>query len=136
MMNSRLAVAIHILSLLASNPRDVATSEWIAGSVNTNPVVIRRITGMLKQAGLLRTQVGVPGAELTRAPSDISLLEVYRAVQPKDELFAIHEQPNPACPVGKNIQSALDNVFDDARKAMEDQLAATSVQDILSRLFS
>jgi DNA-binding IscR family transcriptional regulator len=136
MMNSRLAVAIHILTLIASNPRDVATSEWIAGSVNTNPVVIRRITGLLKQAGLLRTQVGVPGAELIKTPSEISLLEVYKAVQPKDELFTIHESPNPACPVGRNIQSALDTVFDDARRAMEEQLEGQTVQDIMSRLFS
>lgn len=134
MINSRFAVAIHILSLVASGPREKVTSEYIAGSVNTNPVVIRRITGMLKKAGLLQSQVGTPGAVLTRDPGEISLLDIYLAVQEKEVLFSMHENPNPQCPVGKNIQSALEDTFHTAQTAMEKELASKSLQDIRTRM--
>ncbi|ASB87034.1 Rrf2 family transcriptional regulator [Bacillus sonorensis] len=135
MVNSRLAVAIHILSLIASNPREQVSSDIIAGSVNTNPVVIRRMISMLKKAGILTSRPGVAGASLKRDPADISLLDIYRAVQSQEELFAIHEKPNPDCPVGKRIQSTLDETFHSVQKAMENELASKSLKDILSHLF-
>ncbi|WCN37547.1 Rrf2 family transcriptional regulator [Aneurinibacillus uraniidurans] len=134
MINSRFAVAIHILSLIAASPGKPVTSDYIAGSVNTNPVVIRRISGMLKKAGLLQTHAGVAGAILTKEITDISLLDVYRAVQVQDDLFAIHENPNPNCPVGRNIQAALEDAFGNAQKAMENELASKSVADIVHHL--
>lgn len=134
MINSRLAVAIHIMVLLASNPRETVSSEWMAGSVNTNPVVIRRIMGMLRKAGLLTSSAGKTGAELTKEPSDITLLDIFKAVEPKDELFAIHEKPNPACPVGRNIQSALDLTFTRVQTAMEEELRSQSLQDVMNTL--
>ena len=134
MINSRLAVAIHIMVLLASNPRETVSSEWMAGSVNTNPVVIRRIMGMLRKAGLLTSSAGKTGAELTKEPSDTTLLDIFKAVEPKDELFAIHEKPNPACPVGRNIQSALDLTFTRVQTAMEEELRSQSLQDVMNTL--
>lgn len=135
-MNSRLAVAIHIMVLVASNSREPLSSDMIAGSVNTNPVVIRRISGMLKKAGLLTSRAGITGSELTKDPAHISLLDIFKAVQPKDELFAIHEKPNPNCAVGKNIQSALDVTFDRAQRAMETELANQSLKDVMNHLFN
>lgn len=136
MVNSRFAVAIHILSLIASTKnRDQLTSDWIAASVNTNPVVIRRISGMLKKAGIIDSKVGIPGSILTKLPSEITLLEVYKAVQPQEELFAVHDKPNPECPVGKRIQSTLDNVFHSIQMEMESKLAGQSLQDVLDHLF-
>ncbi|MGE8206571.1 Rrf2 family transcriptional regulator [Heyndrickxia sp. NPDC080065] len=136
MINTRFAVAIHILSLVASTKeREKLTSDWIAASVNTNPVVIRRISGMLKKAGLLESQVGIPGSILTKLPSNITLLEVYKAVQPKEELFALHDKPNPECPVGKRIQSTLDDVFHSIQTEMESKLASQTLQDVLDHLF-
>lgn len=136
MVNSRFAVAIHILSLIASTKnRDQLTSDWIAASVNTNPVVIRRISGMLKKAGIIDSNVGIPGSILTKLPSEITLLEVYKAVQPQEELFAVHDKPNPECPVGKRIQSTLDNVFHSIQMEMESKLAGQSLQDVLDHLF-
>lgn len=136
MINSRLAVAIHILTLLAANPHKQLTSDFIAGSVNTNPVVIRRISGMLKKAGLLTSQVGVAGATLTKDPAEISLLDIYRGVQKKDEpLFALHDSPNPNCPVGKNIQGTLNETFGSVQKAMENELASKSLKDVSNHLF-
>ncbi|KXZ17084.1 transcriptional regulator [Bacillus nakamurai] len=133
MINSRLAVAIHILSLISTDER--ASSDMIAGSVNTNPVVVRRTISQLKKAGILTSRAGVPGASLKKDPSEISLLEVYRAVQKKEELFAVHDNPNPDCPVGKNIQQALDETFGSVQRAMENELASKSLYDVMNHLF-
>ncbi|MEC1553066.1 Rrf2 family transcriptional regulator [Bacillus haynesii] len=133
MVNTRLSVAIHILSLIAANPRE--SSEMIAGSVNTNPVVIRRMISQLKKGGILTSRPGVAGATLKRGPEDISLLDIYRAVQPQEELFAIHDKPNPNCPVGRQIQTTLDQTFHSVQQAMENELASKSLKDVLTHLF-
>lgn len=135
-ISSRFAVAIHILSLLETNKTGRNTSDYIAGSVNTNPVVIRRIMGMLNKAGLVVTSPGVAGATLTRSADRITLLDVYRAVQadPREELFAMHEQPNPHCQVGRNIQGALESTFLQAQQAMENELGKVTLEQIVNRM--
>lgn len=133
MVTSRFAVGIHILSLLEMNKDTVNTSEFLAGSVGTNPVVIRRITGMLSKAELVDVKPGVAGARLKKEAADITLLDVYRAVNAveEDALFSVHDSPNPACVVGRNIQNAITPVFISAQKAMEDQLASVSIADVI-----
>ncbi|MFX3633067.1 MAG: Rrf2 family transcriptional regulator [Candidatus Pristimantibacillus sp.] len=132
MTSNRFAVAVHILSLLEIDKESRVTSELIAGSVNTNAVVIRRIMGMLNKAGLVITSPGVAGATLARPVDQITLLDIYRAVQSEghEELFAIHEKPNPDCPVGKNIQYSLENAFTEAQLAMENKLASMTLQQV------
>ncbi|WP_379971019.1 Rrf2 family transcriptional regulator [Ectobacillus sp. sgz5001026] len=133
MKNSRFAVAIHILALASIQPN--ATSDFIASSVNTNPVVIRRISSMLKKAGLLTSQAGIPGVTLTKEPSAITLLDIYRAIQSEDQsTFSMHENPNPNCVVGRNIQTTLEKKFCEAQKAMENELASQTLTDILEDL--
>lgn len=134
MINSRLAVAVHILALISSSEEQPMSSEIIAGSVNTNPVVIRRLTGLLRKAGLLKTQAGRTGAILTLKPEDITLLMIYRAVEPKEDLFMIHESPNPNCPIGREIQGALETTFSRAQQALEAELAAETLADVVHRL--
>ncbi|WP_416828985.1 Rrf2 family transcriptional regulator [Ectobacillus polymachus] len=134
MKNSRFAVAIHILALASIQPN--ATSDYIAKSVNTNPVVIRRISSMLKKAGLLTSQAGIPGVTITKEPSEITMLDVYRAIQSEEHsTFSMHENPNPNCVVGRNIQATLEKKFCDAQKAMEKELASQTLKDILQDLF-
>lgn len=135
MINTRVAVAIHILALIASKPHEDLASDYIASSVNTNPVVIRRILGMLRRDGLIRTSVGKAGAALTRPPSGISFLDVYHAVEPDNELFAVHEHPNPNCPVGKGIHRVLDDAFHNAQSALEAKLSGLNIQGVLDHLF-
>jgi Rrf2 family protein len=132
-MNSRFAVAVHILTLLEQQQGEPVTSEYIAGSVNTNPSLVRRLVGMLTKAGLTNSQLGTGGgAFLARSASKISLLDVYRAVD-EGELFAMHrERPNPACPIGRNIQAALETHFATASKALEDELRQVTVADVLA----
>ncbi|TDN70629.1 Rrf2 family transcriptional regulator [Paraburkholderia sp. BL10I2N1] len=128
--SSRFAFAVHVLALLSQQDGVPLSSEMIAGSVNTNPVLIRRLLAMLSEAGLTTSQLGAGGgALLARAPEDITLLEVYRAVDDA-QLFAMHrEEPNPACVVGRNIQAVLRGIIDDAQQAMEASLASRTVAD-------
>ena len=132
-MNSRFTVAVHILTLLEQQEGEPVTSEYIAGSVNTNPSLVRRLLGMLTKAGLTNSQLGSGGgALLARPASKISLLDVYRAVD-EGEVFAMHrERPNPACPIGRNIQAALESHFKTATKALENELRQVSIADVLA----
>ncbi|UTE72285.1 Rrf2 family transcriptional regulator [Rossellomorea marisflavi] len=133
MINTRLSVAIHIMSLVAMDPKQ--SSDQIAQSVTTNPVVIRRLSGDLKKAGLLTSQAGVPGFNLTRDPQDITLLDIYKAVNMEKDLFSIHDKPNPKCPVGKRIQGTLDETFKSVQTAMENELNEQTLKDIMNHLF-
>lgn len=137
-ISSRFAVGIHILSLLEINKKEVNSSEFIANSVNTNPVVIRKIMGMLKSAGLVNVRPGIAGAELAKPLSDISLLDVYKAVNVvKDkELFGVHEKPNPACLVGRNIQNAIDPLFSFAQLALEKTLGQVTIEDVVTDILN
>lgn len=134
-MNSDYAVAVHVLSLL--NQGDLPrSSEFLAGSVGVNPVVIRSVLGLLRRGGLIATQPGVAGARLTRPADQISLLDVYRAVQAPELVFKVHQNPNPECSVGARIQGVLDDVFGQAQAAMEAQLARVQLSDVNAALLA
>lgn len=132
MVNCRFTVAIHVLCLLAALHPKALTSEFIAGSVNTNPVVIRRILAVLRRAGLVKSQPGVNGGwELVVAPSSITLGRLYQIIRP-GTVFAMHsQQPNPLCPVGRNIQRGLGSHYQKAQAAMEAELAHSTIADVL-----
>jgi len=133
-ISTRFSIAVHTLSLIAVSPND-CTGDFIAGSVNTNPVVIRRIMGMLKKAGLVDVRPGVGGASLLKDPSQITLLDIYRAVNVTEEnqLFRIHENPNIRCPVGRNIEQVLQAELRDAQSVMEQRLAQTTLADLIGK---
>lgn len=132
-ISSRFAVGIHILALIDLNKETASSSEFIAGSVNTNAAVIRKIMGMLKKAGLIDVQPGVAGAKLSRKLSEITLFDIYKAVNvvEENELFSIHDQPHPECVVGKNIQSTIEPIFIGAQSAMEKVLQNLTLEDIV-----
>ncbi len=129
--SSRFAVAVHILTALAMRKSEPITSETIAKSASTNPAVIRRLLSMLNDAGISRAQLGQGGgALLARAPEDISLLDVYRAVE-REALFALHRtEPCQDCMVGRNIQAVLNVTLDRALQALESELAKVSIADM------
>jgi len=137
-ISSRFSVGIHILSLIAVNKDGVNSSEFIAGSVNTNPAVIRKIMGMLKHAGLVKVRPGIAGAELAKDLSEITLLEVYKAVHvvQDKELFSIHENPNPDCTVGRNIQSTIESIFSIAQLSLEKALEHVTVGDVVKDIIA
>jgi Rrf2 family protein len=106
-------------------------SDFISASVNTNPVVIRRILGTLRKAGLVISQTGPDGgSRLGRDPDRINLLEIYQAVE-DGQLFHLHyRDPNQNCPIGGNIQTVLCGVFSKAENAMRDVLSQTTLAQI------
>ncbi|MGM0922434.1 Rrf2 family transcriptional regulator [Bacillus sp. V2I10] len=135
-ISSRFTIAVHILSLIKQNPPSDCTSEFMAGSVNTNPVIIRKILSYLKKAGLVEVRRGAGGAYLLKELHDITLLEVYRAVQvvEEDKLFHFHEKPNPDCPIGANIQSVLELILVQAQEAMEQVLESITMDQLFTTL--
>lgn len=133
--NSRLTIAVHALAWLAlaqRRGREQLTSDQVAASVNTNPVIIRRSLGELRRAGLVSVRRGAgPGWTLARRPEDITLLDVYEAVEPRP-LFALHHaEPNLDCPVGRGIRPALHGVYAGAERALRAELGGTSIADVL-----
>jgi len=139
MINSRFTVAVHLLTLLsvarARDPEAPVTSEFAAESVSTNPVVVRRILGSMRMAGLVRSQPGPTGGwHLHREPDEISLRDVYRAVE-DERLFSMHrQQPSADCPVGRNIQQALEGYFQEAEHAMEAKLGERTIADVAAEV--
>jgi Rrf2 family protein len=130
--NSQFAVAVHILAMLAGNSDENVKSECIAGSVNTNAVVIRRLLCDLQHAKLVVSQKGATGGtKLAKKAGEISLDEVYAAVSP-GEVFSLHRQkPNQGCPVGKNIESVLCHLQKDIDGVIEAKLAAFTLADVI-----
>ena len=127
-MNTRFAVATHILTLLHGQHGEPATSELIASSVNTNPSLIRRLLSQLAQAGLTTSQMGAGGGALLARPAEsITLLDVYRAVDEELDVIPLHQAPNPKCPVGRHIQATLESRIKAAERALYDELARTTI---------
>jgi Rrf2 family protein len=131
-VSTRFTVTLHMLTLLASQPGEALTSEYIAGSVNTNPVVVRRLMKVLRERGWVSSQPGNGGGwELVASPEKLTLADVRRAVN-EGSPFSMHNQdPNPNCPVGRKIQSALGPLYDHAERAMEDDLSRTTIASLL-----
>ena len=133
--NSRLTIAVHALTWLAlaqRRGRAELTSDEVAASVNTNPVILRRSLGDLRRAGLVTVRHGAgAGWSLARAPAEITVLDVYEAVE-REPLFALHTtEPNLECPVGRGIRPALGTVYGDVQRALRHELARTSIADVL-----
>jgi Rrf2 family protein len=133
--SSRFTVGIHILTLLAYGGGETMTSEYIAGSVNTNPVVIRRLLSLLRAANLVTSQGGPGGGwQLDRSARSITLRDVYIATEGNTLFPMPPATPNPRCPVGSTIQSALSEHFDDARNALEKQLGQTTIANLVEEV--
>ena len=134
-MNSRFAVAVHVLTLMAWSDEECLKSDQIAVSVNTNPVVIRRMLCELAGDNLVVSHTGsTGGSRLARNPEQITLLDVYRAVESSDA-FSLHpKRPNRGCPVGSSIEPVLKEVRTEIDSAIEQVLSGISIGDVVLRL--
>ncbi|REJ17963.1 MAG: transcriptional regulator [Paenibacillaceae bacterium] len=137
---SRYTVALHILTWMAQVARknpDSVTSNQIAASVNTNPVFIRRVLSLLRNAGLVTVQHGAGvGWNLAKSPDEITLRDVYEAVE-QNPLFELHHsEPNPACPIGRGIRPALREFYEKAELAMKQELSRATIADVLDKTMS
>jgi Rrf2 family protein len=131
--STRFPVAVHVLTLLAYENGRALTSDYIAGSVNTNPVVIRRMIGLLSKAGLVSSTEGAGGgSELARPAERITLGDVYRAVESGSLFAARRNDPNPLCPVGRCVQSVLEKHVKRLESVLEKEMDRVTIADILS----
>ncbi len=134
-ISSRFTIAIHMLTCMEAFKEDYKiTSDFLASSINVNPVIIRRILSQLKDAGIIEVKRGTGGAGVIRPLNEITFLDVYHAVECIEEntLFHFHENPNPNCPVGKNIHNILDDKLERVQKAMERELEAITLADVMA----
>ena len=135
-ITSRFTVAVHTLLVIYNFSQTTkVTSDFIAASVQVNPVVIRRTLLSLKAAGMVDVKAGSGGASIVKDLRDITLYDVYKAVDSMDgDMFHFHENPNPACPVGRNIHAVLDAHLADAQAAMENELKKVTLLDLTKDL--
>ena len=124
-ISSRFTMAIHMFACIDTFSDQKMTSDFMAASIGTNPVIVRKILQQLKAAGLIEVARGTGGVTIT-------FLDVYKAVEcaPDEELFHFHENPNQKCPVGKNIHHVLDKRLLEVQKAMEEKLSEMTLADV------
>lgn len=133
--SSRFTIAIHIFACIHTFEKEhKITSDFLAASVNVNPVIIRKLLAQLKGAGLIAVQRGSGGASIAKPPEAITFLDVFRAVECVEQgtLFHFHENPNTACPVGRNIHKILDDKLRRVQDAMEGEMAKITVADVIA----
>ncbi|MBK1895337.1 Rrf2 family transcriptional regulator [Chryseobacterium paridis] len=129
MNNTRFATAVHIMTLLAESPQEWLTSEWMAGSININPVIVRKEIGVLRAAGLVTSRQGKEGgSQLARSAESISISEIYSAVKNTEVLGKKNQNPNPACNVGREINNHLNTLFSETEKLVIQFLGDKSLQ--------
>lgn len=131
-ISSRFTMAIHMFACIDTFTDRKMTSDFMAASIGTNPVIVRKLLQQLKAAGLIEVSRGTGGVAVTKPLDEITFLDVYKAVEctPDEQLFHFHENPNQKCPVGKNIHHVLDDRLNQVQKAMEDKLATMTLADV------
>ena len=132
---SRFTIATHMLIIIALKGKESkVTSDFLAASVGVNPVIIRKTLSQLKKAELISVARGTGGAEMAKELEDISLLDIYQAVEclgRTGQLFGFHEHPNPACPIGNSIHGVLDGKLEEIQLAMEKEMSQTTLKDVV-----
>ena len=133
-ISSRFTIAIHIFSCINTFEKEhKITSDFLAGSVNVNPVIIRKLLSQLKAGGLVNVKRGSGGASIAKPLDQITFLDIYNAVECIDNgaLFHFHENSNPDCPVGRNIHRILDGKLQQVQRAMECEMQKITLADVI-----
>lgn len=136
-ISSRFTIAIHMLACMdVFKDKYKITSDFLAGSIHVNPVIIRKILSQLKESGLIEVKRGPGGAVIAKPLDKITFFDVYQSVECIEEntLFHFHENPNPDCPVGRNIHNVLDEKLVRVQTAMEQELKSITLADMKSDL--
>ncbi len=134
-MTSKFTTAVHILTCIDVFGEQMrVTSEFLSGSTGVNAVIIRNVLAQLKSAGIVNTRQGSGGAHLAKALDEITLYDIYKAVDCIDDegLFHFHENPNVDCPVGRNIHKAMDGRLKAVQAALENELKSTTLAQVVA----
>lgn len=134
-ISTRFSDSIHLLAFIKIYAGKIPlSSENIAASIETSPVMVRRLMSVLKKAGLLETTHGMPDPKLAKPANQISLLDVYLAVEKEKPLFEIDHDTNPECIVGGNIQPTLEMFYKQAEIAAKGKLENTKLSDVIDTI--
>ena len=134
-ISSKFTIAIHLLAVIHYlGVEGKVTSSVLAGSIGVNPVIVRNVMGNLKEAGLINISQGKSGITLSKKPDEITFYDVYKAVDcvKEEGLFHFHENPNPECPIGRNIHSAMDAKLDRIQASMEAEMRGITLADVMT----
>ena len=134
-ITSKFTVAVHILTCIdVFDGQMRVTSDFLSGSTGVNAVIVRNVLGQLRNAGIVETRQGSGGAHLAKALDEITLYDIYKAVDCIDDegLFHFHENPNVDCPVGRNIHKAMDGRLKAAQAALEKELKSTTLAQVVA----
>ena len=134
-ITSKFTVAVHILTCIDIFGGQMrVTSDFLSGSTGVNAVIVRNVLGQLRNAGIVETRQGSGGAHLAKALDEITLYDIYKAVDCVDDegLFHFHENPNVECPVGRNIHKAMDGRLEAAQSALENELKSTTLAQVVA----
>ena len=134
-ITSKFTVAVHILTCIDIFGGQMrVTSDFLSGSTGVNAVIVRNVLGQLRNAGIVETRQGSGGAHLAKALDEITLYDIYKAVDCVDDegLFHFHENPNADCPVGRNIHKAMDGRLEAAQSALENELKSTTLAQVVA----
>ncbi len=135
MVNQQFATAVHVLTALAFNRKVLISSDTLALSVNTNPVVIRRLLSLLTKASLVETSRGKSGGvKLSKEPSQINLKDVYLALSPVDPMAPREKSPHKECPVSCSMYSIMTSVSLGAQKATLKYLESQKLSDLIKKI--
>ncbi len=130
--NSRLASAVHIMSFIAHAGDEGTTSETVAKSLQTNPVVVRKILKLLERAGLVALRQGRHGGVTLRHPaSRITLGQIYKAIESESGVFAMRSRVHEGCVVACAMKRRLGPIFNIANAAVEQALSKTSLAELV-----
>lgn len=129
--SSKLSDGVHILAYVDIYRNGDLSSAAIAGSIESNPSLVRRMMSRLKKAGLLTSQPGVVAPKLGRPADEITLLDVYRAIEDNQNLVHIDEKTNPKCIVGGNIQDTLTGIYQQIQNDAEESMSKVTLQYII-----
>lgn len=132
-VNEQFSVAIHILVYLDKTKQEYVSSSEIAKSINTNPVVVRRILGKLKTVGIVEVRRGSVGSRMIKNPNDITLLQIYQTVE-QNSLFKLHENTSVDCQIGRQINDVITNVLDQSVQAMYQKMATQKLSLITNKI--
>ena len=133
-ISSKFTIGVHLLAVIDYlGESEKVTSSVLAGSIGVNPVIVRNVMGNLKEAGMISISQGKSGISLTKTPGQITFYDVYKAVDSvnEDGLFHFHENPNPECPIGRNIHKAMDSKLETVQMCMEEEMRKITLADVM-----
>lgn len=136
-ITSKFTIAVHIIAAIDYfKDSEKVTSNFLAGSVGANPVIVRNVMGNLKESGIIEISQGKSGISLAKELDEITFYDVYKAVDCVDDegLFHFHEKPNINCPVGRNIHIAMDEKLQKVQSIMENELSRITMADVVADL--